>query len=199
MRLDSGNNAEDCYRFDTDMTEKDVKNADKSGGNNSAAKETGKKPAVSAFDAAVKYLSVAPRSEKEVRDKLYKKGYRKSEVEDALARAKGYRYIDDERYARDFAEYYGAKTGRKKVEYKLVFEKGVSAEIARAAVDDGISDEDEREKALTAARKYVAAKRITERKDLGKVGAHLYRNGFERGIIDGVLDEIARNLAGDDF
>lgn len=181
------------------MTEKDVKNADKASENNSVAKETGKKPAVSAFDAAVKYLSVAPRSEKEVRDKLYKKGYRKSEVEDALARAKGYRYIDDERYARDFAEYYGAKIGRKKVEYKLVFEKGVSAEIARAAVDDGISDEDEREKALTAARKYVAAKRITERKDLGKVGAHLYRNGFERGMIDGVLDEIARNLAGDDF
>ena len=85
------------------------------------------------------------------------------------------------------------------MEYKLVFEKGVSAEIARAAIDDGISDEDEREKALTAARKYVAAKRITERKDLGKVGAHLYRNGFERGMIDGVLDEIARNLAGDDF
>ena len=62
------------------MTEKDVKSADKAGGNNSAAKETGKKPAGSAFDAAVTYLSVAPSSGKEVRDKMYNKGYRKSEA-----------------------------------------------------------------------------------------------------------------------
>ena len=79
-----------------------------------------KKPPVSAFDAAAKYLSLSPRSEKEVRDRLYKKGYHKAEVEDAIARAKEYGYIDDVRYVADFAEYYGAKLGRKKLEYKLV-------------------------------------------------------------------------------
>lgn len=160
-------------------------------------KEGGKKPSVSAFDAAVKYLSVASRSEKEVRDRLYKKGYRKSEVEEAISRAKGYRYIDDEKYAQDFAEYYGARMGRKKLEYRLVVEKGVKPDVARAAVEDGIPDDEEREKALAMGRKYAAAKRISERKDLGKVGAHLYRNGFDRGVIDGVLDEIARDLADD--
>ena len=132
-------------------------------------------------------------------DKLYKKGYHKGEVEEAISRAKGYRYIDDEKYAQDFAEYYGARTGRKKLEYKLVFEKGVAVDVARAAIADKIPDDEEREKALQMARKYVTAKRIAERKDLGKVGAHLYRNGFDRSVIDGVLDEIARGLGGDEF
>lgn len=172
---------------------------EKAGGRSADKKQAGGKPSVSAFDAAVRYLSVAPRSEKEVRDKLYKKGYHKGEVEEAISRAKGYRYIDDEKYAQDFAEYYGARTGRKKLEYKLVFEKGVAVDVARAAIADKIPDDEEREKALQMARKYVAAKRIAERKDLGKVGAHLYRNGFDRSVIDGVLDEIARGFGGDEF
>ena len=51
-----------------------------------------------AFETAVKYLAVSPRSEKEVREKLYSKGFHKQEVEEAIARAKSYRYIDDEAY-----------------------------------------------------------------------------------------------------
>lgn len=181
------------------MIEDGVKKDGKKSGETAEGKNADKKPAVSAFDAAVKYLSVAPRSEKEVRERLYKKGYHKAEVEEAVARAKGYRYIDDAKYAEDFAEYYGARIGRKKLEYKLVFEKGVAVEVARAAIADKIPDDEEREKALTMARKYVAAKRICERKDLGKAGAHLYRNGFDRSVIDSVLDEIARTLSGEDF
>ena len=103
---------------------------------------------VSAFDAAVKYLAVSPRSEKEVRDRLYKKGYHKAETEEAIARAKGYGYIDDAKYVEDFVEYYGAKSGRKQLEYKLVSEKGISPELARNGIADALSDEEEREKAL---------------------------------------------------
>ena len=137
---------------------------------------------VGAFDAAVKYLATSPRSEKEVRDRLYKKGYRKSEVEEAIARAKGYA---------DFVEYYGSRMGRKQLEYKLVAEKGIPRELARFGIADALSDEEERAKALETARKYIAAKRITERKDLAKVGAFLYRKGFERDMIDSVLNTVA--------
>lgn len=119
---------------------------------------------MSAFDAAVKYLAVSPRSEKEVRDKLYKKGYHKAETEEAIARAKGYGYIDDAKYVEDFVEYYGAKSGRKQLEYKLVSEKGISPELARNGIADALSDEEEREKALETARKYARAKRITEKR-----------------------------------
>lgn len=156
-------------------------------------KKEAQKP--SAFDAAVKYLSVSPRSEKEVRDRLYKKGYRKSEVTEAIERAKGYGYIDDEKYVSDFVDYYGARTGRKQLEYKLVTEKGISTELARNGIADGISDEEENEKALQAARKCAAQKRVTEKKELQKVGAFLYRRGFERDVIDHALNTLADELA----
>lgn len=152
---------------------------------------------VSAFDAAVKYLAVSPRSEKEVRDRLYKKGYHKAETEEAIARAKGYGYIDDAKYVEDFVEYYGAKSGRKQLEYKLVSEKGISPELARNGIADALSDEEEREKALETARKCARAKRITEKKDLQKVGAFLYRKGFERDMIDSALNAVADELFGE--
>lgn len=158
-----------------------------------------KKPPVSAFDAAAKYLSLSPRSEKEVRDRLYKKGYHKAEVEDAIARAKEYGYIDDVRYVADFAEYYGAKLGRKKLEYKLVTEKGIPREIALNGIADAVSEEEEREKAVSVAMKYAASKRITERKDLGKVGAYLWQRGFARDTIDHALDAVAESLSCEDF
>lgn len=151
-------------------------------------------PKISALDAAVKYIASAPRSEKEVREKLYRKGYHKAEVEEAIARAKGYRFIDDEVYAENYVEYYGAKLGRKQLEYKLVTGKGIDKELARNTVADRISDEDEREKAAEIAASYIRVKRITERKDLAKVGAYLYRKGFARDVIDHTLDAAARGL-----
>ena len=118
-------------------------------------------------------------------------------MEDAIARAKHYGYIDDVRYVADFVEYYGGKLGRKKMEYKLVTEKGVAREIVLNGIADAVSDEDEREKALGIARKYVVAKRITERKDLGKVGAYLWQRGFGRSTIDEVIPTIADELGGE--
>ena len=156
-------------------------------------------PKISALDAAVKYIASAPRSEKEVREKLYRKGYHKAEVEDAIARAKEYGYIDDVRYVADFAEYYGAKLGRKKLEYKLVTEKGIPREIALNGIADAVSEEEEREKAVSVAMKYAASKRITERKDLGKVGAYLWQRGFARDTIDHALDAVAESLSCEDF
>ena len=88
-------------------------------------------------------------------------------------------------------EYYGSRMGRKQLEYKLVAEKGIPRELARFGIADALSDEEERAKALETARKYIAAKRITERKDLAKVGAFLYRKGFERDVIDSVLNTVA--------
>ena len=156
--------------------------------------KSAQKQNISAFDAAAKYLALSPRSEKEVRDRLYKKGYHKAEVEDAISRAKGYGYIDDARYAADFAEYYGAKLGKKKLEYKLVSEKGVPREIAANVLEDVVSEEAEEEKAFSVASKYAASKRITERKDLAKVGAYLWQRGFGRDTIDRALDRIASSL-----
>ncbi len=160
----------------------------------SKGKETKSVPKQSAFEATVKYLALAPRSEKEVRSKLYQKGYPKSEVEEAIQRAIGYHYIDDEKYVLNYVEYYGAKYGRRLLEYKLVTEKGISQAMAKAILDEKISSNNEQEKALLSAKKHAANKRISNKKDMQKVAAFLYRRGYEKEVIDSVIDEIMREL-----
>ena len=169
-----------------------------------APESDGKKkaPPVSAFDAALRYLSSSPRTEKETRDKLRAKGYSRADIDEAVRKLKMYRYIDDAKYAADFAEYNSGKLGRMKMLFKLVTEKGVARETAENAVADAFSEDAEREAALSAAQKFVAAKRITERRELPKVGAFLYRRGYGREIADSVISGLSDSLSengGDEF
>ncbi len=151
-----------------------------------------------AFEAAVKYLAASPRSEREVRDKLRSKGYRVAETEEAIDRAKEYRYVDDEAYVRDFFEYYGGKYGRKRLIYKLTAEKGVSQELALRAADEYLSDEKELEKAVSFASRYVASKRIVNKKDFAKVSAFLYQKGFENSVISKAVSSLYDGASDDD-
>lgn len=142
------------------------------------------------FDQAVKYLAISPRSEKEVKEKLYEKGYHRNEVEEAIDRCKGYKYINDEAFTRSFIEYYSHKMGRKMMAYKLTNEKGVDATLVSNMIMDLVSDEAETEKCTDMASKYVKKKRIWDKNDLGKVGAYLFTKGFEWNIINRALDNI---------
>ena len=62
------------------------------------------------FDVALDYLEKCARSEKEVKDKLYKKGYSKQQVEDTLSKLKEYRFIDDTEYVKQFLFFYKRST-----------------------------------------------------------------------------------------
>lgn len=142
------------------------------------------------FDQAVKYLAISPRSEKEVKEKLYEKGYHKGEVEEAIDRCKGYRYIDDEAYTRSFVDYYSHRMGRKMMAYKLTNDKGVDQTLVSNMIADLVSDDAETEKCVDMASKYVKKKRIWDKKDLQKVGAYLFTKGFEWNIINRALSQV---------
>lgn len=141
------------------------------------------------FDQAVKYLAISPRSEQEVKDKLYEKGYHREQVDYAIERCKGYKYINDEAYTRSFIDYYSHKMGRKILLYKLTNDKGVDSTLATNMIADMVSDEMETEKCADMAQKYITKKRIAERKDLQKVGAYLYTKGYEWNIINVALSK----------
>lgn len=143
-----------------------------------------------AFDVAVKYLAISPRSKKEVVEKLYSKGFHRNEVDCAIEKCLHYRYIDDENYVRSYVDYYSAKTGKKMIVYKLTTEKGIDGTLATNLVEDLISDDDETEKCVKMARAYATKKRITERKDFQKVGAYLFSKGFEWNIINRALSAL---------
>jgi regulatory protein len=139
------------------------------------------------FDQAVKYLAISPRSEQEVKDKLYEKGYHREQVDYAIERCKGYKYINDEAYTRSFVDYYSHKMGRKMLLYKLTNEKGVDSTLATNMIADLVSDKVEIEKCQNIAQKYINKKRIAERKDMQKVSAYLYTKGFEWNVINVAL------------
>ncbi len=148
------------------------------------------KRANDAYEALVKYLASAPRSEKETREKLYQKGFHKNEVEFAIDKAKSYRYIDDEQYVRTYLTFNKMRYGSKKLAYKLTVEKGVDKALVENLIADIIEEDFEIERASTIAKKYVKQKKITEKKDYQKVGAFLYQKGFSWAIINKVMSTV---------
>lgn len=142
-----------------------------------------------AFEIAINYLSVCARSEKEVKEKLYKKGYHRDIVDLTLEKLKGYRYIDDEQYVKTYLTFYGNKYGKKQLLFKLTTVKGVDKTLAQNVIEDLISEDDEIEKAVRSAEKYIAKKHLIAR-DKIKVANWLYSKGFAWDIINKVLRSV---------
>ena len=148
------------------------------------------KRANDAYEALVKYLAVCQRSEKECTEKLYSKGYHKNEVEFAISKAKGYRYIDDAEYVRNFLMFNKSKYGTKKLSYKLITEKGVDKVFVENSIADLVSDEEEIEICRRFAEKYVKQKHVEDKAGIRKLSAFLYQKGFEFGVINSVVSDL---------
>lgn len=140
-----------------------------------------------AYDTLVKYLAGSARSEQECKDKLYDKGFHRDEVDFALAKAKGYRYVDDHEYVRTFLLYNKSRYGVRKIVFKLTNEKGVDKNLVEDIVSEEIDDDFELELAEKMARKFVKSKKIEDKSGAQKVGAHLFQKGFEWRTINKVL------------
>ncbi len=143
-----------------------------------------------AYNALVKYLALVSRSEKECVDKLYEKGYHRNEVEFAIDKAKGYRYIDDEEYVRTYLLFNKTRYGAKKIEYKLVNEKGVDKRLVDNMIEDYIGEEVQIDTATNIANKYIKQKKIVDKSGYQKTGAYLYQKGFSWSVINKVLGKI---------
>lgn len=143
-----------------------------------------------AYETLVKYLAGSARSEQECKNKLYDKGFHKGEVDFAIDKAKSYRYVDDEEYVRTFLLFNKSRYGVRKIVYKLTTEKGVDKQKVEDIVYDEIDDDFEVELAEKFAKKFVKAKKITDKSDAKKVGAHLFQKGFDWRIIDIVMSKL---------
>ena len=136
------------------------------------------------YQRALEWALVRPRSEKEVRDYLYKKVFErkldKSYIDLIVARLKEKKYLDDTVFAKYYVENRFVKKGisRRRLSLELM-KKGVAKEII-AEVLDGRNDEEE-------ILKMIAKKRA--RYDDEKLISYLCRQGFS--------SELARNLVRD--
>lgn len=143
-----------------------------------------------AYETLVKYLAGSARSEQECKNKLYDKGFHKCEVDFAIDKAKSYRYVDDEEYVRTFLLFNKSRYGVRKIVYKLTTEKGVDKQKVEDIVYDEIDDDFEVELAEKFAKKFVKSKKIADKSDAKKVGAHLFQKGFDWRIIDKVMSKL---------
>lgn len=148
------------------------------------------------YTRTLEYVLIRPRSQREVRDYLYrktrdtptkqggvKKGVSKELTERVFDRLSAKGYIDDEKFARFWIENRNVRKGTsfRKLKAELAA-KGVGSELADAQL--GQSDRQE----LDELRK-VAAKKAARYDDPQKLMAYLLRQGFRYDDIRQVLEE----------
>ncbi|MBQ8304933.1 MAG: regulatory protein RecX [Blautia sp.] len=133
----------------------------------------------SARHKALSLLEHKDRTERELRERLLRAGYGEEETEDAVAYAASYGYINDERYASNyiFGHMHGRSRGRILTELQ---QKGISREMAMAAWEETVGDEDTNEQQLlldAILRKYPSGSELDHKKMRSLYG-YLLRRGF---------------------
>jgi regulatory protein len=142
-------------------------------------------PKGTAFDCALRLLSLRDHAEAELRRKLREKGYQEG-VEESIVRLKELRYLDDARFARSFAES-SLRNGRGfGVRLKMeLSRRGVAEPVIRQALAE--LDEEYGEQAVlaqTIERRFGSfdAQTATD-KEKRKVISYLQRKGFTLSAI----------------
>ncbi|TDH25224.1 RecX family transcriptional regulator [Segetibacter sp. 3557_3] len=151
-----------------------------------------------ALQKAKSFCAYQERSHREVRDKLYAFGLRKTDVEQVLTALIEENYLNEERFATQFA---GGKFrvkgwGKIKIRYELR-QKGVSAYCishALAAIDS--------EDYTATLHKYVRAKaaQLTNEPVISrnrKIQAYLLQKGYEPLLIAEAIKGLGSGEAGD--
>lgn len=152
--------------------------------------------AARATNAALQFLAYRPRSEREVRDRLRRRGFSGGAIDAAVARLVDWRYLDDAGFARFWVENRAEHQprGRRRLLSELRA-KGVDPEVADEAIE--AAGGDELPAALALARKRVQALRgldpLTQRR---RLAGFLQRRGYDWEVVRTALDTV---LGGDDM
>lgn len=140
----------------------------------------------SAMESALRLLSYRPRSEQELRDRLRRKDFPAGVIEATLRRLRELGYVDDEAFARFWAE--ARQASRPRSGRLLAAElrrRGVSPETAQAATQ-AISDE--QVAYGLAQRRLPALRRLTQRTFRERLGRYLTSRGFSYEVARGTID-----------
>lgn len=135
----------------------------------------------SSHSTALSLLSRRELSEKQLRQRLLRRGYDVDSIDDAVARLKASRALDDTRVAGAMARTLTSvkRRGRLRVGRELE-QAGIARETARTAVDEAFSDLDEDallEQAL--ARRLRGDRPIADDREFQRLYRFLVTQGFE--------------------
>lgn len=125
------------------------------------------------FDSALNFISKSVKTEREIKDKLIKKGYLEEIVLETIEKLKSYNFVNDKDYINRYVSTYKNNKSKKLIKFELQ-KKGVS----KLDVDECLSEiESEFETALKIAEKYVKNKEKDD-KTFQKCYKYLLSKGF---------------------
>ena len=145
-----------------------------------------------AMDTVVRQLSYGPRSVHELQDRLKRKSFEPEIIDATIARLKELGYVDDEAYARSWAESRRASTPRSgrliASELRL---KGIAPEVANEATS-AISDDDAAYEA--ASGRLRSLRGLPYKKFRERLGRFLTSRGFDYGVVRETIERCWKEL-----
>lgn len=143
-----------------------------------------------AYVEALRFLERKPRTAKEITQRLNQKGMTADGIEKAIIRLQQERLVDDELYAKQWAEQRitRQKKGRMWVRQELR-QKGIGTELIAEALNE-VSEEDELESAYAVGKKKWLQSKGDALERKRKTGAFLMRRGFTGDQVRKVINKL---------
>jgi regulatory protein len=147
-----------------------------------------------ALQKAKHYCSYQERCQSEVKEKLYSLGLYKQQVEECLSQLIEENYLNEERFAQQFAggKFRMKQWGRVKIKYELK-----QKQISEYCIKKGLKEIDESD--YTAALKKLAREKWTAVKSekniftkLRKTQDYLLQKGYEQELIRQILQTLQK-------
>ena len=138
---------------------------------------------------AMNLLQKRDYTEKQLRDKLSDGDYPKELIDDAISYVKSYKYLDDERYARDYITYHMSLRSKNRIIQDLAG-KGISKDIYEGILDELYNEDSDAEieqiKALLVKKHFDPD--MAQYEDKQKMIAFLMRKGYNLSDIKKAID-----------
>jgi regulatory protein len=148
----------------------------------------------SAYDAGLRLLSYRPRSEKEMRRRLGRRGIALRLIDQTVRRLKERGYLDDEAFARFWTETREATSPRgRRLILQELRTQGVNADTAAAATAS-VSDEEAAYRA--ASRRLHAFRGLDYEAFRRRLGGFLVRRGFSYEVARRTMDRCWQETGG---
>jgi regulatory protein len=142
------------------------------------------------YNAAVRYLGYRPRSESEVRQRLYRHGFDTECTEKTIGRLKEQGLVDDTEFARFWIENRETFSPRSRRLAALELQrKGLDRDTIEKIADKVNDSESAYRAAVNKANRLAATDFTTFRR---RLGGYLRRRGFSYDIINTTVEEVWR-------
>jgi len=145
-----------------------------------------------AYNYALTLLDYRERSQWEIKERMYQKGYTSKIIQQVIDYLKKHDFLNDRRFSEGWASSIIKKGfARKRVYYELR-KKGISEDLIEEVVEKLFSKIDETEMALRVVQK--RCKIPKDGRDFHRISGFLRRRGYSFSIINTVIEQLKDNL-----